>query len=70
MRNEKLMRNFLLNTSYCNKNWNRQRPASKTVRVCGFYPNKLGMHPEMFPSLSYIIKLLKITIKTKTALQM
>ena len=54
------MRNFLLNT-YCNKNQNRQRPASKTMYTSGFYPSKLGLHPEMLPSLAYIIKLLKIT---------
>ena len=63
------MRNFLLNT-YCNKNQNRQRPASKTMYTSGFYPSKLGLHPEMLPSLAYIIKLLKITIKTKTGLLM
>ena len=61
------MRHFLLNTSYCNKNQNRQRPASKTVYICGFYPSKLGLCPEMLPSLAYIIKLLKIT---KTGLLM
>ena len=64
------MKNFLLNTSYWNKNQNRHRPASKTVYICGFYPSKLGLHPEMLPSLAYIIKLLKITIKTKTGLLM
>ena len=57
------MRNFLSNISYCNKDQNRQRPASKTMYICGFYPSKLGLHPEMLPSLAYIIKLLKI-IKT------
>ena len=62
------MRHFLLNTSYCNKNQNRQRPASKTVYICGFYPSKLGLHPEMLPRLAYIIKRLKITIKTKSGL--
>ena len=40
-----LMRNVLLNISYCNKNQNIQSPASKTVRICGFYPSKLGLHP-------------------------
>ena len=55
------MRKLLLNTSYCNKNKNRQRSASKSVCICGFYPSKLGLHPEMLPSLAYIIKLLKIT---------
>ena len=62
------MRNFLLNTSYCNKNQNRQRPASKTVYISGFYPSKIGLRPEMLPSLTYIIKPLEITIKTKTGL--
>ena len=57
------MRNFLSNISYCNKDQNRQRPASKSMYICGFYPSKLGLHPEMLPSLAYIIKLLKI-IKT------
>ena len=61
------MKNFLLNTSYWNKNQNRHRPASKTVYICGFYPSKLGLCPEMLPSLAYIIKLLKIT---KTGLLM
>ena len=65
-----LMRNFLLNTSYCNKNQNRQRPASKTAYICGFYQRKLGLHPEMLLSLAYIIKLHKITVKTKTGLLM
>ena len=64
-----LMRNVLLNT-YCNKNQNRQRLVSKTVYICGFYQSKLGLHPEMLPSLAYIIKLLKIIIKTKTGLLM
>ena len=64
------MRNSLLNTSYCNKNQNRRRLASKTVYICGFYPSKLALHPEMLPSIAYIIKLLKITIKTKTVLLM
>ena len=64
------MRNFLSNISYCNKDQNRQRPASKTMYICGFYPSKLGLHPEMLPSLAYIIKLLKIIIKTKTGLLM
>ena len=65
-----LMRNFVLNTSYCNKNQTRQRPASKTVYVCGFYPSNLGLDNEMLPSLAYIIKLLKITTKTKTGFLM
>ena len=56
------MRNFLLNT-YCNKNQNRQSPASKTVHICECCPSKLGLHPGMLPSLAYIIKLFKI-IKT------
>ena len=60
------MRNFLLNISYCNKDQNRQRPASKTMYICGFYLSKLGLHPEMLPSLAYIIKLLQITINTET----
>ena len=47
-----LMRNFLLNTSHCNKNQKRQRRASKAVYICGFYPSKLGLHPEMLPSLA------------------
>ena len=55
-----LMRNVLLNT-YCNKNQNRQRLVSKTVYICGFYQSKLGLHPEILPSLACIIKLLKIT---------
>ena len=41
----------------------KQRPASETVYIYGFYPSKLGPHPEMLPSLAHIIKLLKI-IKT------
>ena len=57
------MRNFLLNTTCCNKNQNRQRPASQAVYSCGFYPSKLGLHPEILPSLAYIIKLFKITKK-------
>ena len=64
------MRNILLNTSYCNKNQNRRRPVSKPVYICGFYSGKLGRHPEIFSSLAYTIKLLKITIKTKTGLLM
>ena len=56
------MRNFLLNT-YCNNNENRQSPVSKAMHICGFYPSKLGLHPEIFPSLAYIIKLFKITKK-------
>ena len=64
------MRNFLVNTSYCNKNQNRQRPFSKIEYIGGFYPSKIGLHPEMLPSLAYHIKLLKITIKTKTGLLM
>ena len=68
------MRNFpftsYCNTSYCNKNQNRQRAASKTVYICGFYTSKLGLHRQMLPSLAYIIKLLKITANTKTGLLM
>ena len=59
------MRNLLLNTSYCNKNQNRQRPASKTVYVCACYPSKLGLHPKMLPSIAYIIKQLKNYNKDK-----
>ena len=64
------MRKFLLNTSYCNKDQNRQSPASETMYICRFYPSKFGLHPEMLPSLACIIKLLKTTIKTKTDLLM
>ena len=60
-----LMRNLLLNTSYCNKNQNIQNPVSRTVYICGFYPSKLGLHPEMLQTLAYIIKLLKITKRQK-----
>ena len=62
-----LMRNLLLNNSYCYNDQNRQRPASKTRYICGFYPSKTGLHPGKLPSLAYIIKLLKITIDTKKA---
>ena len=64
------MKNFPLNTPYCNKNQNRQRAVSKTVYICSFYPNKLGLHPEILPSVACIIKLLKITTATKTGLLM
>ena len=64
------MKNFPLNTPYCNKNQNRQRAASKTVYICSFCPNKLGLHPEILPSVACIIKLLKITTTTKTGLLM
>ena len=59
------MRNLLLNTSYCNRNQNIQNPVSKTVYICGFYPSKLGLHPEMLQTLAYIIKLLKIIKRQK-----
>ena len=62
------MRNLLLNNFYCYKDQNRQRPASKTRYICGFYPSKTGLHPGKLPSLAYIIKLLKITIDTKKRL--
>ena len=65
-----IMRNFVLNTSYCNKNQNTQSPASKSVYIFGFYQGKLCLHPEMLPSLAYIIRLLKTTIKTKAGLLM
>ena len=38
--------------------------------ICDFFPSKRDLHPEMLPSLAYIIKLLKITIKAKTGLLM
>ena len=66
MSHEKLsFKHFLLQQE------SKQTKASlKNCVICDFYPSKLGLHPENFPSLAYIIKLLKITIKTKTSLLM
>ena len=60
-RYEKLPINYCIATGI-----KTEKDQPQRLYICGFYPSKLSLHLQMLPSLAYIIKLLKITIKMKT----
>ena len=58
-------------TSYlhCYRHQNKQRSALKLCIYMAYTQvSKLGLHPEMLPSLAYFIKLFEITMKMKIGL--
>ena len=65
--NDKLLIKYCMVTGVKTDNG---QPQKLCIYVAFIQVSKLGLHPEMFPSLAHIIKLLTITIKMKTGLLM